>query len=586
MKNLIVLTRLIKHARGKLIGIVIFTILTTILSLVRPYIFKLVIDQLTALSTHQIAINEFTSSIYKLIIIFLATSLAFAFLDAISYKITALTNNFIGVELVRKSFDKLSTLSTDFFESQRIGETIEKVNSGINAYSSWMDLVTNQIIDPMFFCLAVVGIFLVKLPVVGLISLVFIGIYTMVIVITGKRARPIHIKTRAATEKARGIYAESFINIATLRTIGSIKDVRRKFNKSLDDSVDYFGQSNRIWYWSILTRGTLTQIFIAIVIVFLAIGGFTHQLSSGDVVFYLLILQQVIGRIQFAGRFINQTNIANITTGRLVELFDAKPTLPDSPNAEELLKLYSIEFKNVSFTYPKSKKGAIEDVSFKIEPGKTVALVGPSGVGKSTITKLLLRFYAPDSGQILINGEDIGTFTQESLRSHLGMVMQDVALFNTTVEENLKLAKTNATKDQIRAAATQAHAAEFIDELPKKYRTIVGERGIKLSGGQKQRVAIARAILKDPNLIILDEATSALDSQSERLVQAGLKKLMSGRSALVIAHRLSTVMHADEIIVLKKGRVTERGDHKDLMKQDGLYAKLFKLQSSSGQVKL
>ncbi len=214
-------------------------------------------------------------------------------------------------------------------------------------------------------------------------------------------------------------------------------------------------------------------------------------------------------------------------------------------------------------------------------------MVGPSGVGKSTIIKLLLRFYDPTEGQIFINNQPMQTFTIESVRAQIGVVMQDVALFNATVKENLKLANGKATRADLETAAKQAHAAEFIENLPKKYNTIVGERGVKLSGGQKQRIAIARAILKNPNLIILDEATSALDSESEKYVQDGLKRLMKDRLSLTIAHRLSTVRHADEILVLKKGTIAERGTHTELMaKPRGLYKKLFELQSATGKIKL
>ncbi|HEX7259611.1 MAG TPA: ATP-binding cassette domain-containing protein, partial [Candidatus Saccharimonadia bacterium] len=227
----------------------------------------------------------------------------------------------------------------------------------------------------------------------------------------------------------------------------------------------------------------------------------------------------------------------------------------------------------------KSRK-VLHNVSFRLEAGQTLALVGPSGTGKTTITKLMLRFYEPTEGTILINDESIEHFSGESIRQHIGMVMQDVALFNDSVEQNLQLANPRATKVHVRAAAEQAHADQFIEKLPEKYNTLVGERGIKLSGGEKQRVAIARAILKQPDLIILDEATSALDSESERYVQAGLSDLMKDRTAVVIAHRLSTVMRADQILVLRGGKIVERGIHEDLaVKPGGLYAKLFKLQT-------
>lgn len=586
MKNLLKLTSLIKHTWPRLFGIMLFSLLAAGFGVLRPYIFKLVIDQITALSNQVIAYDQFKTSIIGLTLVFLIASLVFTVIDAFGFKLSDLTINFVSNQLLRKIYSKLSSLSIDFFENKRFGETVEKINRGINSYMNWINMVAMQMLDPIIFMAVVLMIFLYKIPVIGIIFIIFIFCYTLVMIYASKKSRPIQIKESKSYEKAAGIFTESFSNITTLRSIGSLKKFQKQHDRALTQNQRYFRQNVNVFFWSIMGRDAMTQIFVASVIVILAINSYNKHVSAGDLVFYLFLIQSVLGRIQVIGRFIDQSNQANIRTGRLIELFDTKPTLPDEPAAEELLRLYSIEFIDVSFAYPNTTKGAIKNISFKLDTDKTIALVGPSGVGKSTITKLMLRFYAPTSGQILVNGEDISTFTAESLRSHIGTVMQDVVLFNTTIKENISIAYEKASTAHITKAAQQAHAKEFIEELPKKYKTLVGERGIKLSGGQKQRIAIARAILKNPQLIILDEATSALDSVSERLVQNGLKKLMTGRSALIIAHRLSTVMHADEIIVLKGGLVTERGNHRTLIRNNGLYAKLFRMQSASGRVKL
>ena len=310
-------------------------------------------------------------------------------------------------------------------------------------------------------------------------------------------------------------------------------------------------------------------------------------MSIGDILLVSLYARSLTSSIAPLSYFLQDTSEVNYKSKRVIDFLETKPELEDSPGAKALDQLNSLEFDNVTFDYQDGKKGAVKNLTFQIGNGKTVALVGPSGVGKSTITKLIMRFYQPTKGQIRINDLTVEDYTQDSIRGQVGMVMQDVALFNSTILENLQIANSKTTLEEIYAAAKQAHAHEFIKDLPKGYDTLVGERGVKLSGGQKQRIAIARAILKDPQLIILDEATSALDSESERLVQDGLKKLMQGRSALVIAHRLSTVMHADEILVLEKGTIIERGTHHELMKlSGGLYKKLFEKQSSSGKVAL
>jgi ABC-type multidrug transport system fused ATPase/permease subunit len=319
----------------------------------------------------------------------------------------------------------------------------------------------------------------------------------------------------------------------------------------------------------------------------ISIAVINGKASIGDIAFVGLLMTQISSQTLSFGRFLDMNYRNDIKVERMLSILDAKPTFTDSEGAKPVKSLESISFDNVSFDYPDGKKGAVKNLSFDIGHNKTIALVGPSGVGKSTITKLILSFYQPTKGKISINDHPSTDYKQESVRSHIAMVMQDVALFNTTIRENLNLANPKASFVEIEKAARLAHAHEFIKDLPKGYDTLVGERGVKLSGGQKQRIAIARAILKDPQLIILDEATSALDSESERLVQDGLKKLMQGRSALVIAHRLSTVMHADEILVLEKGTIIERGTHHELMKlSGGLYKKLFEMQSSSGKVAL
>lgn len=585
MKNILKIFKLLGHMKWQIVFLCFVALLSATLGVLVPYVFSKIIDQIIKLVSSGSTYPS-GSNILGLMVIFGITTFLDSSFDGYSYYLSERFELRVQETLRLNIYEKLLKMDVPYFETSKTGEILQKINNSLSSFINWLLNVIWQYLDAVFI-LVITGVVITIInPLVGLLYLVFSVVYIFIFLRVSKKVRPIDKKMQKQSEIAFGHYTESLTHVSTIRTLSAEKLIRQKYNAAVRKSKNYGYRTVSIWSKSILARGYLTQLVYVMAFSILIFQTINHQITIGQLIFAIFVIQQFVSRIWPLSRFLNQTLHTDVAVSRLVEVFETQPILVDSPDAEELLKLYSIEFKNVSFTYPKSNKDAVENVSFKIEPGKTIALVGPSGVGKSTITKLLLRFYAPDSGQILINGEDIGSFTQDSLRTHIGMVMQDVALFNTTIEENLSLANARASKAQIRAAAHQAHAAEFIDELPKKYKTLVGERGIKLSGGQKQRVAIARAILKNPNLIILDEATSALDSESERLVQAGLKKLMSGRSALVIAHRLSTVMHADEIIVLKKGRITERGNHQDLIKQDGLYAKLFQLQSASGQVKL
>jgi ABC-type multidrug transport system fused ATPase/permease subunit len=271
-------------------------------------------------------------------------------------------------------------------------------------------------------------------------------------------------------------------------------------------------------------------------------------------------------------------------TERVFELLDETPEKINSvQNAVETQKIKgNVTFKNVAFSYHSRKEiKVLTDVSFTANFGQKIAIVGPSGTGKSTIASLLLRFYNIDEGEILVDGKNIYDFDLENLRGNMSIVPQDVILFGGTIRENIAYGKPNATEEEIVTASKQANAYNFIESFPEKFETIVGERGIKLSGGQRQRIAIARALLKNPSILILDEATSSLDSESEKLVQEALEILMEGRTSIIIAHRLSTIRSADQILVLDKGKITEQGTHQELIAlENGIYKNLSNLQFS------
>jgi ATP-binding cassette subfamily B protein len=271
-------------------------------------------------------------------------------------------------------------------------------------------------------------------------------------------------------------------------------------------------------------------------------------------------------------------------TERLLELLDTHPDIdvPAQPVPLPVPGKGRIVFEHLTFNYPsRPQQPALQDFSLQVQPGETVALVGPSGAGKSTVFQLLLRFYHPRSGRVLVDGVDIANVMPDELRARIGIVPQDTVLFADDVMENIRSGRPDATDDVVRAAARAAAADEFIERLPEGYRTFVGERGIRLSGGQQQRIAIARAILKAPPILLLDEATSALDAESEKLVQHALENLMQNRTTLVIAHRLATVLNADRIVVMEQGRIVASGSHAELVAQEGLYSRLAALQMGS-----
>ena len=266
-------------------------------------------------------------------------------------------------------------------------------------------------------------------------------------------------------------------------------------------------------------------------------------------------------------------------------MLDLPEKIQNAPDAKALPPVKGdVRFKNVSFAYNESEE-VLSNVSFEVKPGEMIAFVGPSGAGKSTVASLLPRFYDVTTGSITIDGEDIRKVTLNSLREQVGIVPQETVLFNGSVYDNILYGRLDATREEVEAAAKAANAHDFIMQLPKGYETMLGDRGMNISGGQRQRISIARAILKNPQILILDEATSALDTESERVVQEALDRLMVGRTSFVIAHRLSTIKNADKIMVLEKGQLIEQGTHDELMAMDGLYAHLYKIQYRSKEAK-
>ena len=329
------------------------------------------------------------------------------------------------------------------------------------------------------------------------------------------------------------------------------------------------------------TTRLLDGIMYIVVVLFGGIFLVNGDITAPDYVAYLLYVSTLLTSVRRIIEFTEQFETGMSGIDRFIEIMDTEPEIVDKDGAVNLDDVKGqIEFKNVSFSYEAEKGEVITNLDLNISAGENVALVGPSGGGKTTLCALIPRFYEATSGEILIDGLDIKDVTLKSLRENIGVVAQDVYLFSGTIKENIAYGKENATDEEIIASAKMAGAHEFIEALPNGYDTYVGERGVKLSGGQKQRVSIARVFLKNPPILILDEATSALDNESERLVQKSLEELSKGRTTITIAHRLTTIKNADRILVLTENGIEESGTHKELIEKDGIYAELYKLYAT------
>ena len=304
-------------------------------------------------------------------------------------------------------------------------------------------------------------------------------------------------------------------------------------------------------------------------------------LQVGDFVLFATYLVQLYQPLNWFGTYYRMIQQSFIDMENMFELFDVEQEIKDSPDAKPInLNAGQIEFKNVYFHY-NPQKPILQDVTFTVKPGETLALVGPSGAGKSTIIRLLFRFYDVQGGSILIDGQDLRFVKQSSLRQSIGVVPQDTVLFNDNILYNIRYGKASATDDEVFQASVYADMHERILSFPQKYGTRVGERGLKLSGGEKQRVALARTILKSPMVVLLDEATSALDTETERHIQTSLMKVCEGRTTIIVAHRLSTIIHADKILVIQDGMIAEQGRHEELLAANGLYARMWTSQQQS-----
>ena len=578
MKNIWHIITLIPEYRGRLVIIVAASSMLGLVGTAIPYLFKGIVDTVIRLSAHKLSFAEAQSTLIILILTFgglrIATILFNYLLEGQS---DALWLNTVST-LRQRVFDNMATLSLDYYERTRVGDVMDRYGA-ITSITMWLFQLSEGTLASILQLFFGISVLLVKAPAIGLIMLVLIPYNLFSSFQTVAKTKPLRRRWHQVMGKMAGLLSEMVSQIATVRSFAGERVIKRRFEEAQSD------------WWGIRTveMGTelrdgarlnlVNTIGVIASIAIVSLEALRGKYTAGDILLVLTLTQNLISAIQPITRLVNNTGDIETSAERLVELLKIAPSVVNSPDAVALTQIESVEFRNVSFAYPGVELPSLEGISFRLVAGEMLALVGPSGSGKSTLIKLLMRLYDPSHGQILVNDTDIRGYTQESLRSLMGIVLQDVALFNDTIGDNIAFARPEASPDEVQAAARSAHADAFIRNLPDQYETRVGERGIKLSGGEKQRVAIARALLRDPQLVILDEATSALDSESERFVQEGLEKLMRNRTAIVIAHRFSTIAKADKIVVMQKGRIIETGDHGSLVgNREGLYARLYGLQ--------
>lgn len=483
-------------------------------------------------------------------------------------------------DLVNTCYKYLQQHSIGFFNSNFVGGLVTKVKRFERSFEIITDQITFDLGQSVLITGAMIGIMVWQYPLLGFITLGWCILFIAFAYTYALFRLPYNIKRAKVDTHVTGQLADSITNNANIKLFTNYEKENARLHSATEEQFIFRKKS-----WNLRIGGEIIQnfsmIILEFVVIYLAIKQWQQGIINvGDIALLQIYLLRMFDKIWNVGKNVSTVYEALADANEMTEMLLMPHEIKDAPNAIPLFgKDGEIRFKDVSFTYEKGS-AVLDNFSLVVAPGEHVALIGPSGGGKSTISKLLLRFFDVGSGEITIDGQNIANVTQDSLRAAISFVPQESMLFHRSLMENIRYAKPEASDEEVIAAAKLAHADEFITSFPLGYDTLVGERGVKLSGGERQRVAIARAILKDAPILVLDEATSSLDSESESYIQDSLKKLMKNRTTLIIAHRLSTIMQMDRIVVIENGAIIEEGKHKELLKvNQGLYQRLWGIQA-------
>jgi len=485
-------------------------------------------------------------------------------------------------DLRTRLFSHLLDLSAGFYTENSSGQLMSNVMNDTGALQGILASATRVIVSDPVTLVSVLGMMLWKQPMLTIIVMSVLPLAVIPIVIYGRKVRQSSRATQLQSGDLTQIMIESFTGHRVIKAYGLESVVAGQFHSTARKSIGDYMRMVR----AAEIPGPLIEFFgscgVALVLVYLILQAKSHpgtQPSSTDFIQLIGSVFIIYAPMKNLTRLQNQVIQARASSERVFALLATKNAVPEPASPRPLKSGEEIYFDNVSFAY--GKKTVLNDINLHIKPGQLVALVGASGAGKTTLSNLLLRFYDPQNGAVRIGGVDIREASTADLRKQIAVVAQETILFNETIRRNIELGRPGATDEEIIAAAKHAHAHQFIMEKPGGYNTVIGEKGVLLSGGQRQRIAIARAVLKNAPILILDEATNALDTESERAVQSALDQLMKGRTTLCIAHRFSTILHADLIVVMEQGRIIETGRHDDLMNHGGVYQKLYEMQFKS-----
>ena len=492
--------------------------------------------------------------------------------------ITFLRNGVLK-DIRNELYDKVTSLPLAFYSEKRKGDTMSRISTDVlEIQHSFLSILELIVREPLTIIFTISAMFIIS-PKLSIFVLIFIPLSGFLISLIGKSLKRNSNKVQKEQGYFLSIVDETLSGLKVIKGFNGEKIFSDKFQSS---TTRFYKYSNKLLNKQNLAGPTSEFLGISVIAILLWYGGQMvlneKSLSASAFLMYMGLAYNILTPAKAISKASYGVKRGNAAAERVMEILNSESPLKDIPNALTKTDFESaIEIKNISFKYEDDL--VLKNFSISVPKGKSVALVGQSGSGKSTIANLVTRFYDVNEGQIEIDGKNIRTLTKHSLRNLMGLVTQDSILFNDTIKNNVRLGKEDATDEEVLKALEIANAWEFVKDLPKGIETNIGDSGNKLSGGQKQRLSIARAVLKNPPIMILDEATSALDTESERLVQVALENMMKNRTSIVIAHRLSTIQNADEIIVMQKGQIVEQGKHQELLDKNGIYKNLVSMQS-------
>ena len=565
--------------RAHVAAALFFLLLATATTLTLPMAVRRMIDHGFSASNATFVDNYFGMLVAIAAVLALASACRYYFVIWLGERVIA--------DIRSDVFAHVTRLSPEFFDTAQSGEIVSRLTADTTQVKSALGATASMALRNTLLGIGAVIMMVYTAPKLSLIVLGAIPLIVLPIVAFGRAVRRRSRDAQDTLADATAFASEAIGAVRILQAFANENLIENRFSQAVERA---FGAA-RI---AVRTRAVLT--FVAMFLIAASVvavlwygahGVLNGQMSEGTLGQFLLYAVFAAGSLGALSEVWGELSLAAGAAERLTELLSEEPTIRAPANPEKLAAPVkgAVSFKGVEFAYPtRSDRPALSDVDIEIASGETVAVVGSSGAGKSTLFSLILRFYDPDAGTISIDGTDIRALDPRELRGHMALVPQDTVIFASSALDNILFGRPEASREEVIAAARAAHAEDFIEALPQGYDTMLGERGVMLSGGQRQRIAIARAILKDAPILLLDEATSALDAESERYVQDALAGLMQDRTTLVIAHRLATVLKADRILVMEAGRIVEEGTHAALVKKNGIYARLAKLQFDTGAV--